>query len=586
MGWGMTMRRRNWLAVGCVLVLLLLPSTAQAEEGPPLSATPASVALGPEGFGKLTLLNETAVELSLKLSLSSEGGEEDRTGFIGPGTEIKIGPGERAPIKVTSYLEPDAFLDVVAEPAPTLPRGAVLRVPLLDGAPVKPAVSEWVFVDTFEGSESGTQLPLTGPCGNLHLTAPDHLADPTKLGTVQANGEQVTVTGTCSDLKSESLDLTTSAGGSSGHTYKGKIKVGEGELDLTVRERLSGVLTALLILLGIAVALRVNSWRGWGRSSGDLRREIRVVEEMVTGENKANVDSGFKKAAVELKLPSNVQGWTIAAAVQNELAELGRSLGHFPNEEQLKKTREALAALELELRAWPGVANRLGELQQRNGQLVVLEKYRQGAVDKTLARVGPLDLKAMREVKAAADEAVTLAGDWPAKAIDDAIAMAENLPGGVSPPASFDAVIQRFREATSAAGAKEALAAFWPAEVKLRKVAADAGLEGFVTAAIPEPTAPFEPVETVDPGPSAHELAVKIFAVDAVVLGMLLLVALVAGMQALWVDKSFGGVLGVTAALAWGLGSGVIGQPLTSALSDLGRSWSVARTNSPSQSAG
>ncbi len=577
------MRRRNWLVGACVLVLLLLTSTAQAEESPPLSppltAIPPSVALEPDGTGSLTVLNETAVELKLSLSLASEDGEEDRTGFIGTGTEMNIEPGERAPIRVTSYIRPEAFLDIVAEPASGLPHGAVLRVPLHEGAPVKPAVSEWVFVNTFEGGESGTQLPLTGPCVNLHLTDPNHFTDPTKIGTVQVAGKQATVSGSCSDTKSESLELTTSAGEASGHTYKGKITVGEGELDLAVEEKFSGVLTALLILLGIAVAIRVSSWRGWGRSKEDLRREIRVVEEMAAGENAANIDSGFKKAAAELKLPANVQEWTTAEAVRHELAELRRPLRLFPSEEQLKKTREALAKLELELRAWPDVANRLGELQQRNEQLAVLDKYRQSVLDRTLARVGPLDLKAMREVKAAADEAVTLAGDWPARAIEDAIAMAENLPDGVSPPAGFDAVIQRFREATSVAGAKEALAAFWPAEVKLRKVAADAELdERFIAAATPEPTVPFEPVETVDPGPSAHELAVKVFAVDTVVLGLLLLVALVAGMQELWVDKSFGGAWDVAAALAWGFGAGAVGPPLISALGDLGRSWTVANT--------
>lgn len=566
------MRRLNRLAGTCALALLLLASAAQAQEDPPLSATPSSVTLGSDGVGRLVLTNETAIELELTLKISRPDGVEGAGGFINPDDEIEIGPGERVPLVVTVYAGPLRFLDVIATPTRRLPHGAVLRVPMNEVAPVKPTVSEWTFVHTRAGGDSGTLLPLTGPCGGLYLSGP------TKLGTVQADGEQVTITGSCSDAEATSLELTTSAGGSSGHTYKGKIEVGEGEVELAVLDRLSGVLTAFLILLGILIALAVSIWRGWGRSTGDLLRETRVVEELVGSNNEANVDSGFRKAASELKLPQNVQEWTVAAALRSELAELRRPLHRLPSEEQLKKTREALAALELELRNWPSIANRLGELQERSERLAALGSYRQSVLDRTLARTGPLDLKAMREVKATADEAVTLAADWPAKAIDAAIALAESLPDGVPVPASFSAVIDRFHEATSAAGAREALAAFWPAEIELREAAAGAGLAGAVSVetSASEPPSLFEPVETEDPGIAARKLAVRIFAVDAVVLGLLLLVALLAGMQALWVDKSFGGAWDVTTALAWGLGSGLIGQPLTSALSDLGRSWTSA----------
>jgi hypothetical protein len=567
-------RRLNWLAGACALALLLLGSTAHAQEASPLSAIPPSVSLEGDRTGRLVLVNETGVKLDATLTIGREDGKAGAGGFVMPAKEIEIDPGKRFPLTVTVYGGPLRFLDVVAAPTEALPRGAVLRVPLQEVTPVEPAVSEWAVVHTTAGGDSGTELPLTGPCGNLELSGP------MKLGTVQASGEQLTITGSCSDEKTESLELSTSGSGSSGNAYKGKIAVGDGEVDLTVQDKLSGIVTAFLIFLGIVVALAVSIWRGWGRPTGDLLRETRVVEELVTSDNEANVDIGFKKAASELELPENVQEWTIAAAVQQELTELRRPLRRLPSEEQLKKTREALTSLELELSVWPKVANRLGELQQRSDQLAALSHYRQSVWDRTLGRKGPLDLAAMREVKATADEALTLAGDWPDKAIADASALAESLPKGVPVPASFEAVLDRFREAKSAADAKEALSAFRSAEIELRKAAKGAGLdEGMLaSASISEPIVLFEPVAIEDPAPSARELAVGIFAIDAVVLGLLLLVALIAGMQALWVDKSFGGAWDVTAALAWGLGAGVIGQPLTSALTDAGRSWVAGKS--------
>jgi hypothetical protein len=555
----------------CALAFLLLAANARASEEAPLSASPSPVELDAGGNGEVALANETGAGLSLSLRIVGEKGEALPGASVTPSKGAAVGPGETLSTKVAVPNPPTtSALVVVAAPAEGLPLGAVLRVPLSKSAAVKPAVTEWTLLDTHPGDDSGAKLPLTAACSNLNLTGAS------ELGTVQAEGETLTVTGKCGDATAKSVDLSVSPSKADGRTYKGKIEVGATEVELTVQNKLCAAIAALLIFIGIVVALAIGAWRGGGRAASDLKRETYVVEQLVADGNPASVDKSFAKAAAVLNLPPNVQAWTVAAAARTKLAELRRPLRGFPSEETLKKTREALAALELELRNWPEEANLLGELQVRGPKLAELSKYYPAILDRTLRRTGPLELKTMADVKTAAKEAVTLANDWPAGAIATARELALQVPG-THARASFDTVLDHFHEAGSVGEAMAARSAFWDAYRELRDEATDEGFvaESMAAGAAAGTTAPFEPAETDDPAAMAGELAALNFAIDAWVLGMLLLVALAAGMQALWVDKSFGGGWDIIAALAWGVGSGAVGQPLSSALSDFGRSWSL-----------
>jgi hypothetical protein len=569
------MRWRLAVLTSVLILCCLQASEALAEEPTPLSASQSTVVLDPGGHGTVGLTNQTGIELSLNLSAVDKDGEVLPGASITPPSGSRLGPGASATVTFTVPVDAAGNLIVVAAPTNGLPEGAVVRVALVKAETAKAAVAEWTFVNTHPGGNSGTQLPLTSTCNSLGLT------EPTPLGTVQSEGESLTVTGTCAATDAKALDLSISAPRTDGRVYKGTIKVGESEVGLTVEDKLCAALAALFIFIGIGLALGVGGWQSGRRPALQLIREIRIVETFVSAANKKNLDKLFKDAATELKLSPEVRDWTIAAAVSAELAALRSSLNGLPSEEELKAKREALVKLELELREWPKVANLLGELKLRGPRLQILTHYYGPILDRTLKRHGPLDLTAMRDIKAAASEAVALANEWPSDQIAAAQALAQNLPEGVAVPASFEVALRQFDSAATAEDAKKAKKAFWKASVELQNAAKDeevaAGAMAVAgSAAAPEPV--FDPVKTDDPAVAAASLASTILMIDLIVLGILLTVALNGGMQALWVGKSFGGFWDIAAALAWGLGAGAIGKPLSEGLTNVGRSWIAADT--------
>jgi phosphoglycolate phosphatase-like HAD superfamily hydrolase len=567
-----------------VIALFLLQATeALAEEPTPLSASPSPVVLEANGHGTVVLTNQTGIEMTLNLSAVDKDGNALPGASITPPPGGKLGPGASATVTFTVPKETTGSLVVVAAPTGGLPEGAVVRVALVTAETAKAAVTEWTFVNTHPGGNSGTQLPLTATCGSLGLAKPTSPgpASPTPIGTVQSEGESLTVSGICSAADAKELDLSISAPQHDGRVYKGKIKVGEGEVELTVEDKLCAALAALLIFIGIGLALGVGSYQSGKRPALQLIREIRIVENFVSPNNKKNLDKLFRDAATELDLPDEVRTWTIAAAVSAELTALRSSLQGLPNEEELKAKREALVKLELELREWPKVANLLGELKLRGPRLAILTHYYGPILDRTLKRRGSLDLAAMRDVKTAASEAVALANEWPSEQIAAAQILARNLPGNVTVPASFEVALQQIDSAATAEEAKKALKAFWKAKVDLQDAAKAEEITASAMVVAGSTTASesvFEPAETEDPAVAAASLASTIFAIDLIVLGILLAVALVGGMQTLWVGKSFGGFWDIAAALAWGLGAGAIGKPLSEGLTNVGRSWIAAGT--------
>ena len=429
----------------------------------------------------------------------------------------------------------EATLVVVVAPNTGLPQGATLRIPLRTTKAVKSEVTEWTFTSTRPGSDSGVELPLTAPCAGLDLKEP--------LGTVQGEGEHLTVNGTCADKAVEAIDLSVSGPIASGHVYKGKIKVGESDVELTVEDKLSAALAALIIFFGIIIALAIGYFQGSRRPAMELTSQIRIVEAFVSPHNPENVEKAFAEAAAKLDLPQEVRRWSIAGSARGELATLRKALRGSPSEEVLKATRETLLKLELELHEWPKVANRLGELKLRGPRLAILPHYYGPILDRTLSRSGRFDLDAMRDVKAAADEAVTLANDWPHNQIEAAQALAASLPDDVPVPASFAVVLSRFDAATNIKDAEAALKQFWKANKDLREAAQIGRVTRGAIAAAGASAAGdevFEPVETGDPAKAAAALAHDIFAIDFIVMTVLLAVALLAGMQLLWVGQSFG----------------------------------------------
>jgi hypothetical protein len=555
-----------WMALG----LLMLAGPVAAKQPAPISAKPAAVTFDAKGDGSVALSNELGAELQLQTSVVDEDGTQVAGATAVPSGGSKLAPGATTSLAISVPSAPaTASLVVVAASSHALPEGAVLRVPLAKTAPATPAVEEWTVTLVHAGGDHGTELPLTGTCAGLGLDKP------TQVGTVQADGASRSMMASCMSPTAKTVTLSTKFRATDGRDYKGTVQFGDSKVDLTVVDTLSWSLAALLIVIGIAGALFIGRWQGSGRAVKEIARKSSQVEDLVSPRNPGSADRGFVKAASELGLPGNVRAWTIADAVRAQLAVLRESLRGSPTDDQITAAQQTLDALELSVRQWPGVANTLGELKHRLSNLAALGKYVKGIEDRTLKREGPLDLAAMSDIAAAATEAATLAGDWPTEAIATGTRMAQDLEAGEARTA-MDVALEQLDEAGSVTSARAGLDRFWKAYYKVRDAHEFTGrvLEAAMPAAGAAPSSGFfEPVATDDPAMRARALGVQIFSIDLVVLAVLLAAALVAGMQALWVGKSFGGFWDIAAALVWGFGSGAISATLSFALGNLGQSW-------------
>jgi hypothetical protein len=250
-----------------------------------------------------------------------------------------------------------------------------------------------------------------------------------------------------------------------------------------------------------------------------------------------------------------------------------------PTDAEVAATRKALDDLDAQVRAWPQVANRLGELANRAERLLDLTSYLQSILARTLGRAGPLDPAAMADVKAAADEALALAAAWPAETIHMAKRTVAWVPGDAA-VGQWHALLQRLHEAPDDASARAAIGSIYDANTALQKAVEEKlRADGLVVeeeteAAIAGPLGfgLFEPVDVGDPGATSRDLGWRISALDKAAFAFLLAVALVAGMQALWVDKTFGGFWDVASAIVWGSGSAAVAAPLSAALGDTRKS--------------
>jgi hypothetical protein len=558
------------------LVTISLPTTAWADTQQPISASPPAATLDKDGKAAVTVSNELGAQLGLTLEADDQQGQPLSQVTVTP-SATSLAAGASLEVTVDAPSRPDSStLVVVAAAGDALPTGAVLRIPLSKTAPAKPAVTKWKIVNTQAGSDAGRRLPLTKSCAGLGIEKP------TELGVVEADGNDLTVTGSCSDPTAKSLALAISDVGPDGRSYSGTIKVADTDVALTVDNTVSWLLAVLLIFLGIIVALGLTGWRESGRAARDIVRRSRLVEWVVSDRNPHNSDRSFAQAATALELPTNVKQWTIAAAVREKSSELRGQVQARPTEDELKAATEDIASLEKTVGTWPDFANRLGELNHGLEKLRHLEAYSNRIRARTLDRHGPLDLDAIGDIKAAADEAIPLANDWPITTIVSAQTLALAIPDdspAIGARHDFEALLDQFSAVADIDGAEAALAEFWTVNKELKGATEPEWAFAIDFDSDPEEAAhpsPFHPVETDDPAAIAAQIATEIWAIDLAVVIVLLLAAVFAGMQALWVDKTFGGASDVIAALFWGLGAGTVVQPLAAALTDLGRSRAVA----------
>lgn len=519
----------------------------------------------------LTVSNESALALNLSAEIVDEKGAPLPGASLKPSLNGNIAPGATIPVSLAAPASAvKGSLVIVAAPAAGLPTGAVLRVPFTRASPVKAAVTEWTLIRRHAGDDSGALLPLTGPCASLGIE------DSKELGAVQTGGEDLEVSGSCDADEPKSLSLEAPDEHTNGRTYKGTIAIGDSAVALTVEDTISGPAVALLIFIGIIAALALSGWREGWRARSEGQREADLVEAMIDSRNPANADLGFATAAKQLELPDNVLAWTIASAVREELTRL-RGILRFPaTADEVKTARKETADLDLEVRTWAEFANRVKDLHTTMPRLAALTAYRKRISTNVLDLRDQLTHAQMTSAKGLTEEAIGLARDWPAEEVRDAQAMALKLDRESPARIRFNTLVkERLPTIDEGEEVRVAIVEFRDAYDELRKEVRRKGIQPDTPRAGAVSLRPkaFEPVSTPDPADAARDIATRIFTLDLLVLIALLGVAIIAGLKALWVGQSFGGWWDILAALAWGLGSGLVGPPLVAAVGDLGRSW-------------
>ena len=423
---------------------------------------------------------------------------------------------------------------------------------------------------------SGTRLPLDGPCADLGL-APNAV-----LGRVQADGSSVVITGTCDPADPNSVHLHPAPFSWRGRSYTGTLTIGTGEhksVALTLNRTMNVWLVVGLMLVGVVIALGVTHWTGTGREVAIEVRHTFLIDGMVSAKNKDNPDTQFAKLADDLGLPPNVRGWTIAPAVNSATAAARAKLRGSPSSDDLAKIKADLTALSDRVRTWPGVANSLATLRARSARLdkaAAYEKYVDSKTfDRQLADGGALLRADIDSIATVADEAVGVTGDIDLGTLQLADQLM-NEHAELTEAEDLNKAFGKLGAVTTAAEVRSALVEVSAAYLTLRTAVDQQGAQAMYAVA-PDalPTAGggglavFAGLATVDPLEHAAQQKVRIWLIDRAVFIVLLVAAIVGGLQTLWVGKQFGSPLDVLVALAWGLGATAVTGALAGAVGNL-----------------
>lgn len=542
----------------------------------PLSASPSSLVVAKGARVTFTLENGSSVDLAIGTSVVTAKGSPMAGTIDGP-TNLPGGGRAEYGVSLTEALPAEGASVVVVATSPALPLGAVERIKLSGPLAPKPAVEAWAVRHVWFGSSSGDRLPLTGECDTALKDAP--------VAVVQAEGTAVEVTATCETV-GKAVDLRRPSLPWVGRTYKGKMKLPgtDQSVDLTVASTTAWYVVLGLLAIGAAPALAVASWRDRQRGVAQLKKKLNEVRAQVQPAQRE-----YTRRAGAHVLPPLVQNWTIEEGVHGQLSALEASLAADTSVANQATVKAGLEALATKIAAWPPLADALQGLQASLERLPVLKKYTASIRARTFERSVSVELplKSLEEVAAASAEATALARTWPTEPIAQTSALADRLPPNFRARKDFKSLDDRFADAADVASATSARDAFWDVAAAVRRAtgvpsesggrfaqpedgdqAAGAGATGAEAA-------------TAQAAAEAQEIAVRIAVVDHAVLFFLLAVALLAGLDALYVGKTFGGWWDVLKALAWGASAATLGTVVVSALGNAGQSLRDLRPRRP-----
>ena len=386
------------LLTGAVLGSAGPAAAAARSRAAQIAVVPRSVTLDAKGQAKVTVTNRFCRRVGLAATLRTANGERVSGAVASVPGHGLLNRHRSVRIAITAMsLKSLATLVVSAHGPGRHPRVMQVWVAVVPQRAVphpppphltaSPAVDTWTIRWVRYDETIGQTFPLTGLCRDLGLRAGR------RVGTVQAEGVAVTITGRCVHPTDHTVELTLGTIPWVGRSYSGKISLGptsSASVTLTVEVTTAWEVVAGLILAGIIVAIAVAQWQGWRRDVTILLRRTYLLQQLISPRNPHNTDAEFRAAAVAANLPANVQGWTITNAVEDALRDAREALRaqRSATDPATTDVETTLDALERQVRGWPQTANVLAELVHRTPRLVSLTTYVAQVEQLTLGRAG------------------------------------------------------------------------------------------------------------------------------------------------------------------------------------------------------
>lgn len=575
---------RILLAAIAACVAIAPPTTARASVVSWDSTAPLVVA--PMGTAKATLRNDTArtVVVTIRLTGPLKATRMPR----------KLAPGAERDIKVTSTgrKKGQGTLSAVATPRGAPQDGGVVRrevkVALITP---KAAITSAKLHSTWGilGDTTGAVIPLSAPKSCNKAAAP-----PPTAGYVRTeDGKQAHVTYSCVKGSSTAIGarLTFHGIARTGAKYDGDIKIGDTKVSVTVTRGTTAVYPIILLMLGLLLALYVLG-QGPRRVVALLLRRLRVTQAAIgTASQPGGAIVDFRQAAGtapwrDLDIFDDAKN--VADEVERDLNGLSRAK-RFTLTEDDKEAVEIgtkLATLETAASSLPKFAQQLLALQ---AALPVVQSSSQlpawtARLHNDLLSAKKLTVAQVPEQLAAAGDSAAVAAWWPGVAqqirnlqdrIDELMRDLQQRPTEerrriTVAQGKFNAALGAFSLAETSAEVRAAHAdEFAKAQnsidalaslTVITKASFAGSLRGVMSVAISAPDQYLAGAHAIEAGQRRASL------VTIVIVGAALMVA---GLQAVYIGKTFGTGWDFLIALTWGLGAAVVVTPLASAIEGL-----------------
>jgi hypothetical protein len=569
----------------CVATLITVPS-ARAQDTPPVAwdATTALV-VAPTSSASATLRNDTARDLSVSVQVS------EKITVDRPAVELK--PAEVATIRVTSTDAETgtATLAAVVKPSGELPLGYVARRDvMIGGAPPAALESTAKVRSTWGGggATKGNVIPLTATdCAKVAL------AEAPAGYVLSDDGRRAAVTLSCRQIGTgAALEMSFDDLANTGAKYTGDVKIGAGKVAVTVDRTMTWPIPVSLLLAGLWGALWILG-RGPKRAVNALTvRLLRAQEAIGNRDSPGLAVTSFRDAAEGAEwgnLDLFDDAHAKAQAIANDIDGLSKTKRFTLTEDssEVKALGERIDVLKAAGDSLAALAEQLSALQTHLPLVEATKLLPQWTsnVREAFLTAQTLTVAAVPGHLNGATEAAAIASWWPSvsqqlEIMRNRLAQLEHEISQRPPDEQ-----QRINAARGHFSAAQAAFARAESNTDVRTVHANqfkeaqravdelASLEVIAGARVAGPVA--ELLIALDV-PAPPELAKQVeqlltqerraSRVAAVVTAAFILFA---GLQALYIGKTFGTWWDLMAAFAWGAAAGAVLKPLTNAIEGL-----------------